>query len=149
MSEYPIKYIKDVVEASPSSPSVRFTALVAAIYTSIVKGIIPHEKSTVAAVNGNPTALPITGFLYTKTAAIAASPVCPIIFWYGFNPRLLWVLIFRKSSRNPTSEYPSIKSTATSDNFPYPTTRVTTATGIMKINPPIVGVPSFALCCET
>ena len=138
-------------DARPSSPSDRLTPFDIATSVKITKGMKSNPKFTYILTNGISTSVPFPpSIMYSPIPRL--SNTCSNIFCFAVSPRLFFLAIFSKSSRNPIAPNTSIvriiaKVSAAS---PFVTIPVTSPAAIPRtiMTPPIVGVPAFFLCAS-
>ena len=153
MSVSPAKVKADAPAASPSRPSVRFTAFAPAVTMKVAQtnhSAVPRTTpGTLARVNE------ITVSARAKCCTASAKPTptssCRMILPRLFSPRLRWRRTFSQSSVKP------IAPAATSASMTNPPAQVNRAlssrcprrypavAATMIASPPIVGVPSFTM----
>ncbi len=151
--------------ASPSSPSVRFTALDHAVMRKFAQ-TTNRTSPTATPANARSTLVSRMneirieagvrkcrlGNCRAAMANVMPTRPCPTIFASGDSPRLRCREILMKSSRNPTSPSPVMRySTSPADTVGFspvmsrPPAQPSTV-AVMMTRPPIVGVPRLVKC---
>mmetsp|Transcript_2112 Transcript_2112/g.4280 ORF Transcript_2112/g.4280 Transcript_2112/m.4280 type:complete len:431 (-) Transcript_2112:302-1594(-) len=152
-SARPINAAPEVPAASPSSPSVRFTALLSAVMTNTASGqsscprhrCHPPCSDAVIQLGAAPQS---ANLQYTQATNSEATASCAPIFPRTLTPLLLRWIMLTASSTAPSIAYPAVAAQMATTTGEAWVSRMAAAapTGTNEI-PPIVGVPDFAATC--